>query len=108
MHQYRRRPRRGPSRAPEPNGSAPAVVPGEAVRSAAQRAPARGEGLREEGEQLAAAVEPQLAVARAQRMAVQDLDRPALRARHALEPPEELDLLAGVERLAEAAGFAEA
>src|SRR6185503_16799434 len=52
-------------------------------------------------------VEPGLAVAGVQGMAVQDDDALAAAAREALQAAEEVDLLAGVERFAEAADFAE-
>src|SRR6267142_5911109 len=87
--------------------SAPAVVPDEAVLAALQRAAARRDGLHHEAEKLARAVEPQLAVAGAQRMAVENHDGPLLAAGQALQPPEQIDLLARVQLLAEAARLAE-
>src|SRR5439155_4755526 len=92
---------------PVPGVSAPAVVPGEAVLPAPQRAPARHDGLRHEPEKLAPAVEPQLAVAGAKGMAVQNHDGSPVAASQALQAPEQVDLFARVLLLAEAARLAE-
>src|SRR5204862_2467153 len=92
---------------PVPGVSAPAVVPGEAVLPAPQRAPARHDGLHHEPEKLAPAVEPQLAVAGAKGMAVQNHDGSPVAASQALQAPEQVDLLARVQLLAEAARLAE-
>src|SRR5712692_7798771 len=86
---------------------APAVVPGEAIFATAQRAPAAGNSLQQEEKELPSAVEAYLARAGAQRMTVQDDDAAPLAPRDALQAARELDLLAGIERFAEAAELAE-
>src|SRR5512145_592112 len=84
-----------------------AVVPRETILPAPQRLPARHDGFEREPGQFAPAVEPQLPVAGEQGVAVKDHDRSPVAASDALQAPEEVDFLAGVEFLAESAYLAE-
>src|SRR5688572_31934273 len=86
---------------------APSVVPGVAGLAVAQRAAAEEQRLQHENEMLALGVEARLAVARAQRMAMQNDDPLPLMARQSFQPSRKVDLLAGEELLAEAADLAE-
>src|SRR5437667_10591099 len=82
--------------------SAP-VVPRLAVGGIAQALVRMQQELAHETEQLAPAIEAQLAVARAQRMPVQDHEALGAAMRERLQPPEELQLFRRVELFAEAA-----
>src|SRR5436309_14446877 len=88
-------------------GSTPAVVPDGALIAPAQSAAGACAGPEQEREVLAPRVEAQLAVAGVQRVAVENHHRASLAARQALQPAEQVDFLAGVELLVEAAQLPE-
>src|SRR5688500_10491941 len=81
----------------------PAVVPHEAVVRAAQVPASAGHRLQVDPPPLAGSVAVNLAVAPAERMAVEDDDRPPVPAGDVLQPLEEVDLLGGVQLVAEPA-----
>ena len=79
---------------PDPEFLTPAVVPGVAGVAVATVRPPRNSSFSRKAKILAIGVELRLAVAGAQRMAVQDDDLAAAPAREALQPAQEVDLLA--------------
>src|SRR5262249_30717125 len=81
--------------------------PGIARIAVAQHPAARGSHLQQEGEVFTLRVQAQLAIARREGMAVQDRDAPASLTREALQAPEEIDVLGGVDLAAEASDLPE-
>src|SRR2546423_170147 len=83
------------------------VVPDEALVALVERATGAEEGAQEKDEVLVPFVQAHLAIAGEERVAMQDDDAAALAAGKALQATEEVDFLARIEALAEAAEPAE-
>src|SRR6185503_8954134 len=88
--------------APPATMLASSVIPGAAVRRVAQRAARVQQEVSQEPEQFAPAVEAHFAVARMQRISMENQDLAAAAARQGLEALEEIQLFRCVEILAEA------